>query len=153
MKLDFQAFEGRMDEMKRLAARNAQTFGESVARAFERRAKAGAPWVDRTGAARRNLYGKCTASGGRVIVEMGGRAPNYKAGRRSYPDYMEILEFGGGSLSRSFPDLSIVYPTFDSIKDEAVRQYGECAIKASGGIYRDRAASRRRVQAFRRRAR
>lgn len=155
MKIDISGFERAAQRLAALARTNAMVFGQSVARAFETRARSGAAWTDRTGAARRRLYGRiASGSGGKVVVEMGGSAPNYKAGRRSYPDYMEILEFGGNSLSRNFPDLSIVYPTFEAIRQDAVKQYGQAAL-SSGGVrmYRDRGAARRRGQAFRRRAR
>lgn len=139
MKIDTRAFDSAMKALDQLAKDNARSFGQSVARAFERNARQGAGWRDRSGAARRNLFGRCEGGGGRVLVRMGGSAPNYKRGPRSYADYLELLEFGHGGR------YAIVYPTFEMIRDDAVEQYGKNAIQSGGVcVYRDKAAARRR---------
>ena len=139
MKIDTHSFDSAMKTLDQLARANAQAFGQSVGRAFERNARQGAPWRDRTGAARRNLFGRCETSGSHVRVRMGGSAPNYKRGPMSYDDYLEILEFAHEG------EYAIVYPTFEMIRDDVVDQYSKNAIQSGGVcIYRDKAAARRR---------
>lgn len=139
MKIDTSDFDRATKALDKLAQDNARAFGESVGRAFETKAKRGASWTDRTGQARRNMFGRAEGSGAHVRVRMGGSAPNYKAGARSYKDYLEILEFGMGK------EYAIVYPTFEGIREDAVEQYGKNAIKGGGVcVYRDKAALRRR---------
>ena len=84
---------------------------------------------------------------------MGGRAENYKR-KSPYKDYMELLEFGHESHKRNFPDLAVVFPTYQDIIRDFRRQYGQAAV--SGGTYslnRSKAAARARAKAQRARRR
>lgn len=153
LKIDAAAFERAAKAIDKQAAENTRQFAQSMASAFENQAKAGAPWVDRRGNARRRLYGEVQASGSRVRVAMGGSAPNYKS-KSHYEDYMELLEFGWESQERNFPNLAIVYPTFELIRADFVEQYGKAALNGVRfRINRSRAASRDRSRRWRARQR
>lgn len=137
------------------AQKNTLRFAESAASEFERSAKTDAPWVDRSGTARRNLYGKADQSGTRTRIEMGGSAPNENKTSAAYPDYMEILEFGHNSLKKNFPDLAILYPTRDALAEGIRKQYGDAVLRGMTGfkIPRSKAAMRVRTRNFRMRQR
>ena len=150
LKVDARAFDQAARTLEERAIRNTEAFGKSIAREFETTAKAGAPWTDRHGNARQRLYGEAKRDGKKVTVEMGGSAPNYKR-KSKYEDYMELLEFGHESQHRDFPNLAIVYPTFDAIKADFVKQYGQSALSTTRfRISRSREASRDRSRRWRR---
>lgn len=150
VKLDTGAFEQAAQALDERAIRNTEAFGKIMAREFETTAKANAPWTDRHGNARARLYGEAKREGKKVTVAMGGSAPNYKR-RSKYEDYMELLEFGHESQHRDFPNLAIVYPTFDAIKEDFKEQYGQSALSAARfRIKRSREASRERSRRWRR---
>ena len=153
IKVDASAFEQAAKAIEKQAVKNTQLFAESMARAFETTAKADAPWVDRRGNARRRLYGEAHSTGSRVQVAMGGSAPNYKS-KSHYDDYMELLEFGWESQERDFPNLAIVYPTYELIKADFVEQYGKAALSGVRfRISRSKQASRDRSRRWRARQR
>lgn len=110
-------------EIERMVQRNTAAYGQNLAREFESEAKSGAPWTDRRGSARGKLYGTSTASGGRVRVEMGGSAPNYKRGPLSASDYMEYLEFDHGGR------FAVVFPTAEAIAEDVREHFGEAALE------------------------
>jgi hypothetical protein len=137
--------------LKERAQKNTLRFAEVAAEEFQRATKADAPWVDRSGTARGNLYGKADQSGNRTRIEMGGSAPNENKTNAAYPDYMEILEFGHNSLKRDFPDLAILYPTRDALAEGIRQQYGDAVLRGMTGfkIPRSKAAMRVRARNFR----
>ena len=152
-KIDTSDFLRATAAVKERAQKNTLRFAESAAAEFERSAKTDAAWVDRSGTARRNLYGKADQNGNRTRIEMGGSAPNLGATKSAYPDYMEILEFGHNSLKRNFPDLSILYPTRDALAEGIKAQYGDAVLRGMTGfkIPRSKAAMRVRARNFRNR--
>lgn len=152
-KVDLSDFLRATDAVKERAQKNTLRFAESAAAEFERSAKADAPWVDRSGTARMNLYGKALQSGTKTQIEMGGSAPNKNKTKSAYPDYLEILEFGHNSLKRDFPDLSVLYPTRDALAEGIREQYGDAVLRGMTGfkIPRSKAAMRARSIAFRKR--
>lgn len=154
-KFDASDFERATAALKERAQKNTLRFAEAAAAEFERSAKENAPWVDRSGTARSNLYGKAEQKGTYTRIEMGGSAPNKNKSKRAYPDYMEILEFGHNSLKRDFPDLSILYPTRDALAEGIRQQYGDAVLRGMTGfkIPRSKTAMRARVRAFRERQR
>lgn len=154
-KVDASDFLRATEAVKERAQKNTLRFAESAAEEFERAAKTDAPWVDRSGTARRSLYGKASQNGTRTQIEMGGSAPNKNKTSSAYPDYLEILEFGHGSLKRNFPDLAILYPTRDALAEGIKKQYGDAVIRGMTGfkIPRSKTAMRARARAFRARQR
>jgi len=152
-KIDASDFLRATAAVQERAQKNTLRFAESAASEFERAAKTDAPWVDRSGTARRSLYGKADQNGNRTRIEMGGSAPNTGATHSAYPDYLEILEFGHGSLKRDFPDLSVLYPTRDALAEGIRKQYGDAALRGMTGfkIPRSKAAMRVRARNFRKR--
>ena len=154
-KVDMSDFLRATEAVKERAKKNTLRFAESAASEFERAAKADAPWVDRSGTARRSLYGKAKQSGAYTQIEMGGSAPNKGTAKGAYPDYLEILEFGHNSLKRNFPDLSVLYPTRDALAEGIRQQYGDAVLRGMTGfkIPRSKTAMRVRARAFRERQR
>lgn len=146
-------FDAACASIEKTVRENTRYFGETMANAFQTTARRNAAWVDRKGVARRGLYGKVTVHEGKVVVEMGGTAPNYKK-KSKYTDYMELLEWGHESLSRNFPNLAVVYPTYEVIKADFVRQYGAAVFSgASFRMVRSKEASRQRSAKYRARRR
>lgn len=144
-------FEAACAEIEKTAKRNTRYFGETMAQAFQTTARRNAAWTDRRGVARRGLYGRVTVRDGKLVVEMGGTAPNYKK-KSVYTDYMELLEWGHESLGRNFPKLSVVYPTYELIKADFARQYGDAVFSGvSYRMERSAEASRQRSKLYRRR--
>jgi hypothetical protein len=82
---------------------------------------------------------------------MGGSAPDPGKTKSAYPDYLEILEFGHGSLKRKFPDLAVLYPTRDALAEGIRAQYGDATLRGMTGfrIPRSKIALRVRARAFR----
>jgi len=152
-KIDTSDFEKATAALKERARKNTLRFAEAAAAEFERTAKTDAPWVDRSGTARSNLYGKADQKGDVTRIEMGGSAPNKNKTKSAYPDYLEILEFGHNSLKRDFPDLSVLYPTRDALAEGIRQQYGDAVLRGMTGfkIPRSKAAMRARSIAFRKR--
>lgn len=153
LKIDTSDFMRATAAVMERARKNTLRFAESAAAEFQTAAKTGAPWVDKSGTARGNLYGKASQSGMKTVIEMGGSAPN--AGNAEYPDYMEILEFGHNSLRRDFPDLSILYPTRDALAEGIKEQYGDAVLRGMTGfkIPRSKSAMRARSRRWRERQR
>jgi hypothetical protein len=154
-KIDASDFLRATAAINERAQKNTLRFAESAASEFERSAKTGAPWVDRSGTARKSLYGRADQSGNRTRIEMGGSAPNKNKTSSAYPDYLEILEFGHNSLKKDFPDLSILYPTRDALAEGIRQQYGDAVLRGMTGfkIPRSKAAMRVRARNFRNRQR
>lgn len=146
-------FDAACASIEKTVRENTRYFGYTMANAFQTTARRNAAWVDRKGVARRGLYGKVTVHEGKVVVEMGGTAPNYKK-KSVYTDYMELLEWGHESLGRDFPKLSIVYPTYEVIKADFARQYGAAVFSGvSYRMVRSAEASRQRSAKYRARRR
>lgn len=144
------SFEQGVKEAKRLVEVNTLLFGRSVAGEFEHTAKQNAPWTDRTGNARRNLYGTAqTVSQSEVRVDMGGYAPNYKKSS-SYRDYMELLEFGYNDTKVERKDMSIIYPTYKDICEDVKQQYGDSVLRSGAKfkITRSKTAMKRRYWSY-----
>ena len=151
MKLVTTSFEKAAQQLERTVKSNTQVFGQTIANTFVRTARGDIRWTDRKGRARRGLFANVETGTANVTITMGGKADNYKR-KSQYDDYMEILEFGYLSKKRNFPNLAVVYPTFESIKADVAKQYGSAAL--SGGKYslkRSKAAARSRAKAARER--
>lgn len=147
------AFEEASRKLEQTVKTNTQYFGETMAKAFETTAKRDATWINRKNVARRGLYGTAKMRDGHVVVEMGGKAQNYKK-KSQYDDYMEILEWGHESLGRNFPNLAVVYPTYELIRADYTRQYGRAVFSGvSFRMVRSKAAARTRARKSRARAR
>lgn len=151
-KIDTSDFEKASGVLKGLVKKNTLAYAQAVAAEAEKTAKADAPWVDRSGTARSNLTSAAEQSGTRTTIAIGGSAPN-RAKHSEYDDYMEILEFGHESLTRNFPDLSIIYPTAEAIEKEIRDGFGDAALRGRfrPKLYRSRRALRTRKQRFRER--
>ena len=149
-KVDMSDFERATKALKEGAKKNTLHYAQAVAAEAQRAARSDAAWVDRSGTARRNLTSAAEQSGTRTTIAIGGSAPS-KAKHSDYDDYMEILEFGHESLSRNFPDLSVVYPTAEAIEKEIRAGFGDAALR---GSFRPKLVrSRRAVQARKRKFR
>ena len=108
-----ESFQTATTALQEQARKNALQFAQSAANSFTLAAKAGAPWTDRRGIARRNLFGRASQTGDRTVMTFGGSAPNYthyKRATKRYPDYMELLEFANEG------QYAIVYPLVGDIK-------------------------------------
>lgn len=135
---------------------NSVVFAGYLANKYRTRARANALWHDRSGTARSGLDAVVETGESRVTVRMGGYAQN-RSKKSRYKDYMELLEFGHNSSCRYFPNLAIIYPTFDVIKAEAIEQFGEAAlgngVAGSVSMVRSREAARQRAKNYRARHR
>lgn len=153
MRLVTSSFDQAAVQLQKRVKTNTETFGRAIAAAYLRTARNHILWIDRTGRARRGLFAEVKMGTYNVEVKMGGRAENYKR-KSPYDDYMELLEFGHESHKRDFPDLAVVFPTYQDIIRDFRRQYGQAAV--SGGTYslnRSKAAARARARAQRARRR
>lgn len=153
MRVVTSSFDQAAAQLKKKVKTNTETFGQSIADTFLHTARRRIEWIDRTGRARRGLFAEVKRGTYNVEVRMGGRAENYKR-KSKYEDYMELLEFGHESHKRDFPDLAVVFPTYQDIIKDFRRQYGQAAV--SGGTYslnRSKAAARARAKAQRARRR
>lgn len=121
--VDASGFERATKALEQTVRRNTEAYGQTLAHTFERQAKTGAPWTDRRGNARGKLYGLSQATGSRVRVEMGGSAPNYKAGPLSASDYLEYLEFAHGKR------FATVIPTAEAIAGTVQEDFGPAALE------------------------
>ncbi len=151
-KIDTSDFLRATGAAKELVKKNTLHYAQAVASEAQRAAKADAAWVDRSGTARRSLTSTAEQSGSRTTIAIGGSAPN-KAANSDYDDYMEILEFGHESLSRNFPDLSVVYPTAEAIEKEIRAGFGDAALRGSfrPRLVRSKRALKTRQRKFRER--
>lgn len=153
MRLVTSSFDQAAAQLRKKVKTNTETFGQSIADTFLHTARRRIEWIDRTGRARRGLFAEVKRGTYNVEVRMGGRAENYKR-KSKYEDYMELLEFGHESHKRDFPNLAVVFPTYQDIIKDFRRQYGQAAV--SGGTYslnRSKAAARARAKAQRARRR
>ena len=153
MRVVTSSFDQAAAQLRKKVKTNTEAFGRSIADTFLHTARRRIEWTDRTGRARRGLFAEVKRGTYNVEVKMGGRAENYKR-KSPYEDYMELLEFGHESHKRNFPDLSVVFPTYQDIIRDFRRQYGQAAV--SGGTYslnRSKAAARARAKAQRARRR
>ena len=129
-----ESFQTATTALQEQARKNALQFAQSAANSFTLAAKAGAPWTDRRGIARRNLFGRASQTGDRTVMTFGGSAPNYTHYKR-YPDYMELLEFANEG------QYAIVYPLVGDIKDDIRGQFGNAVLQGTGKIKLNRSAS------------
>lgn len=153
MKVVTSSFDQAAAQLRKKVKTNTEAFGQSIADTFLHTARRRIEWIDRTGRARRGLFAEVKRGTYNVEVRMGGRAENYKR-KSKYEDYMELLEFGHESHKRDFPNLAVVFPTYQDIIKDFRRQYGQAAV--SGGTYslnRSKAAARARAKAQRARRR
>ena len=153
MRVVTSSFDQAAAQLKKKVKTNTEAFGQSIADTFLHTARRRIEWIDRTGRARRGLFAEVKRGTYNVEVRMGGKAENYKR-KSPYDDYMELLEFGHESRKRDFPDLAVVFPTYQDIIKDFRRQYGQAAV--SGGTYslkRSKAAARARAKAQRARRR
>lgn len=152
LKIDTSDFMRATAAANELVKKNTLNYAMAVAAEAQQSAQAGAAWVDRSGTARRNLMSGAEQTGTRTTIVISGSAPN-AAKHSEYPDYMEILEFGHESLSRNFPDLSIVYPTAEAIEKEIRAGFGDAALRGAfrPKFVRSRVAVRTRKRKFRER--
>lgn len=134
-----ESFQTATTALQEQARKNALQFAQSAANSFTSAAKAGAPWTDRRGIARRNLFGRASQTGDRTVMTFGGEAPNYKPytkkAKKRYPDYMELLEFSNG---RKY---AVIYPLVGDIKDDIRAQFGNAILQGTGKIQLNRSAS------------
>jgi len=151
-RLDTSAFDKATKAMSEMVKKNTLHYAQAVAAEAQRSARAEARWVDRSGTARRNLTSAAEQSGTSTRIAIGGSAPN-RAKHSEYDDYMEILEFGHESLSRNFPDLSIIYPTAEAVRKEIQEGFGDAALRGAfrPKLVRSRRAVRTRKRKFRER--
>ena len=153
MRMVTSSFDQAAAQLRKRVKTNTEAFGRSIADTFLHTARRRIEWIDRTGRARRGLFAEVKRGTYNVEVKMGGRAENYKR-KSPYDDYMELLEFGHESHKRDFPNLAVVFPTYQDIIKDFRRQYGQAAV--SGGTYslnRSKAAARARAKAQRARRR
>lgn len=121
--VDTRSFDQATKALEQAVRRNTAAYGQTLAHSFESQAKSSAPWTDRRGNARGKLYGTSQATGSRVRVEMGGSAPNYKAGPLSASDYLEYLEFAHGGK------YATVIPTAEAIAADVQENFGSAALE------------------------
>lgn len=138
IRVDDSGFVKGTEDLKKKVSRNTLSYGREISQSFQYTARKDAPWVDRKGVARRGLKGNAFAIGTRVRVEMGGRAHNYKAGAHSAKDYTEFLEFAN---QKKF---AAIYPTADPLREKAIEDFGDAALKGKTKINIPRMKGRKR---------
>ena len=70
--MDTSALQDRLNRMREMQLFRMQSYAQLAAKELESAAKSGAPWTDRTAAARTGLNGSAARSGDRITITLRG---------------------------------------------------------------------------------